>query len=48
MKEYKYVGKSIIRKDSLDRVTGETKYAEDLRRHNMLFGKYVLSDKAHA
>ncbi|RVU55353.1 xanthine dehydrogenase family protein molybdopterin-binding subunit [Anaerosphaera multitolerans] len=48
MSNYKYVGKSIIREDSLERVTGKTKYLADVKRHNMLYGKLVLSEKPHA
>lgn len=48
MTDYKYIGKSIPRKDSLARVTGETKYVSDIRRHKMLYGKLVLSEKPHA
>lgn len=48
MNKYKYVGKRVIRKDSRPRATGETKYVEDIKRHNMLYGKFILSEKAHA
>lgn len=48
MTDYKYIGKSIPRKDSLSRVTGETKYVSDIKRHNMLYGKLILSEKPHA
>lgn len=48
MIDYKYIGKRILRDDSLPRVTGEAKYVSDIKRHNMLYGKLVLSEKAHA
>lgn len=48
MKEFKYIGKRRIREDSLARVTGETKYITDIKKHGMLYGKLVLSEKPHA
>ena len=48
MKNYKYIGKSIEREDSLSRVTGEAKFIADIKRHNMLYGKLILSEKPHA
>ncbi len=48
MNDYKYIGKRILRDDSFPRVTGETKYVSDVKRHKMLYGKLILSDKAHA
>lgn len=48
MSNYKYIGKSIEREDSLSRVTGESKFIADIKRHNMLYGKLVLSEKPHA
>ena len=48
MIDYKYIGKRMLRDDSLTRVTGEAKYVSDIKRHNMLYGKLVLSEKAHA
>ncbi|CEM62702.1 xanthine dehydrogenase family protein molybdopterin-binding subunit [Treponema phagedenis] len=48
MNNYKYVGKKFIRQDSFDRVTGVTKFTADIKRHMLLYGKLVLSEKAHA
>ncbi|WBW49999.1 molybdopterin-dependent oxidoreductase [Peptoniphilus equinus] len=48
MQSYKYVGKRLQRPDSYEKVTGETKFVEDIKRHNMLYGKLVISDQAHA
>ena len=48
MSDLKYIGKRVVRKDSLERVTGSTKYIYDVSRHNMLYGKLILSEKAHA
>ncbi len=48
MSNYKYVGKSVVRKDTLPRAKGETKYIEDVKRYNMLYGKFILSQKPHA
>ncbi|NLY20091.1 MAG: molybdopterin-dependent oxidoreductase [Tissierellia bacterium] len=48
MKNYKYVGKSITRDDSLTRVTGEAKFLADVKKQNMLYGKLILSERPHA
>lgn len=48
MGKLKYVGKSILKEDSYDKATGRTKYVCDMKRHNMLYAKLVLSQKAHA
>lgn len=48
MTEYKYIGKNIPREDALSRVTGEAKFVTDIKRHNMLYGKLVLSEHPHA
>lgn len=47
-KEFKYVGKSLIRRDAHDRVTGKTKFVTDIKYNNMLYGKLILSEKPHA
>lgn len=44
----KYVGKSLVRDDALDRVRGKTKYITDVKQRDMLYGKLILSDKPHA
>ncbi len=48
MEELKYVGKSIIKEDTYDKATGKTKFICDMKRHNMLYAKLVLSEKPHA
>ncbi|MBP1925654.1 CO/xanthine dehydrogenase Mo-binding subunit [Sedimentibacter acidaminivorans] len=48
MEELKYVGKSIIKDDTYDKATGKTKFICDMKRHNMLYAKLVLSEKPHA
>lgn len=48
MEQLKYVGKSVIREDVYDKATGKTKFACDIKRHNMLYAKLVLSEKPHA
>lgn len=44
----KVVGKSIIKSDAYDKVTGKALYAGDLKKYGMLFGKVVRSPYAHA
>jgi CO/xanthine dehydrogenase Mo-binding subunit/aerobic-type carbon monoxide dehydrogenase small subunit (CoxS/CutS family) len=48
IKEDKVIGVSVIRKDSLPKVTGETKYADDLYEDDMLVGKVLWSAHPHA
>lgn len=48
MTDYKYIGKNIPREDALSRVTGQAKFVTDMVRHNMLYGKLVLSEHPHA
>ncbi|WP_312702325.1 molybdopterin cofactor-binding domain-containing protein [Sedimentibacter sp.] len=48
MEKLNYVGKSVIREDSIDKATGKTLYVGDMRRTDMLYAKLVLSRKAHA
>lgn len=48
MKQFKYVGKRYLREDSLDRALGKTKFLADCKRLNMLYGKLILSEHAHA
>ncbi len=47
-KEFKYIGKRIDRSDARDKILGKTKYTGDLMRYNMLYGKLLTSEKAHA
>lgn len=42
------IGKSVFRKESLDKVTGKAKYTNDLEAKEMLYGKLVISPYAHA
>jgi CO/xanthine dehydrogenase Mo-binding subunit/aerobic-type carbon monoxide dehydrogenase small subunit (CoxS/CutS family) len=46
--EDRVIGVSVIRKDSLPKVTGETKYADDLYEDDMLVGKVLWSAHTHA
>ena len=48
MERLKYVGKNVIREDAYNKVTGRTRYVCDMKRHNMLYAKLVLSQKPHA
>ena len=45
---YRYVGKSIPRIDAVEKVTGEAKYAPDLKLDNMLYARLLRSPHAHA
>lgn len=42
------VGKNIIRRDALGKVTGKAMYPQDIYMENMLYGKTLRSDKPHA
>lgn len=46
--EFSVVGKSVPRVDSLPKVTGRAKYAEDFREHGMLQAKVLRSPYPHA
>lgn len=46
--ERKIIGSRISRKDGPAKVTGEAKYAYDINRPNMLWGKLIGSPNAHA
>ncbi len=46
--QFKYIGKSFERPDAENKINGKTKYAPDLKLHNMLHGKLITSKKAHA
>ena len=48
MSEYSAVGKAIPRADALEKVTGQAIYGDDLRFSNMLYGKTLRSEYAHA
>ncbi len=45
---YETVGKSVLRKDAVPKVTGRAIYSADLHMPNMLIGKVLLSTQAHA
>ncbi|MED4879508.1 hypothetical protein P9711_18235, partial [Anoxybacillus geothermalis] len=42
------VGKSIIRKEAWDKVTGRAKYTNDFKEQGMLHASLVTSPYAHA
>lgn len=46
--DLKYVGKRIKREDGFSRATGKVKYTGDMKRKNMLYGRLLLSEHAHA
>lgn len=48
MKELKYVGKSLLREDAVDKVTGAVRYTGDLCEKDQLYGRLVLSEKPAA
>lgn len=48
MSEYQTIGKSIRSAGVVSKVTGRAKYATDLYRPGMLYGKILYSDRAHA
>lgn len=46
--ELDYIGKSVIRKDALDKVTGEAKYTNDFQEAGTLHANLLISPYAHA
>ncbi len=48
MPELSVVGKSVIRKDALDKVLGKTRYSADIKMEGMLYAKVLRSTVAHA
>lgn len=48
MSEYRYIGKSPVRKDALEKVTGAAKYSGDYYAEGMVYGKVITSPYAHA
>ena len=42
------IGHDVPRVDALPKVTGEARYAGDLKFHGMLYGRALRSDRAHA
>ena len=47
-RDYSYVGKSLDRNDSYQKTTGRAQYTADLKFPNMLYGKLIRSNVAHA
>ncbi|WP_432663996.1 molybdopterin cofactor-binding domain-containing protein [Wukongibacter baidiensis] len=47
-KDFKYIGKSIVKHDVKEKATGKIKYAGDMKLDGMLYAKLLLSDVAHA
>jgi CO/xanthine dehydrogenase Mo-binding subunit len=45
---YRYIGKTLPRRDATDIVTGRTQYLNDIKFHNLLHGKALRSPHAHA
>lgn len=48
MNKLDYIGKSVIRKEALDKVTGEAKYTNDFQEAGTLHAKMLISPYAHA
>ncbi|MEJ2108615.1 MAG: xanthine dehydrogenase family protein molybdopterin-binding subunit, partial [Acidobacteriota bacterium] len=47
-KEYRYIGKTIRRRDGEDIVTGSAQFLDDLQFRNLLHGRVLRSPHAHA
>jgi xanthine dehydrogenase molybdenum-binding subunit len=45
---YRYIGKSMPRRDAAEIVTGAARYLDDLKFQNLLYGKVLRSPHAHA
>lgn len=48
MQDFNVVGKSVIRKDAIDKVLGKTQFAADIKLPGMLYAKILRSKVAHA
>jgi len=46
--EYKYIGKSYIRPDAINKVTGKAQYLDDIRLPGMLHAAILRPEFAHA
>ena len=46
--EYRFIGKSIPRKDAKEIVTGKAKFIDDIKMSNLLYGKVLRSPFPHA
>ena len=42
------IGKSVVRKEAQDKVTGQAQYTHDYRTPRKLYGRLVISPYAHA
>src|SRR4030067_3730869 len=47
-KEFSVLGKSLVRKDAIEKVKGEAKYIDDIQLPRMLHAKFLRSPHAHA
>jgi xanthine dehydrogenase molybdenum-binding subunit len=47
-KEFSVLGKSVVRKDAIEKVKGEAKYIADIQLPKMLHAKFLRSPHAHA
>jgi len=47
-KKYRYIGKAYTKVDGLSKVTGQTRFADDLKLPRMLFCKLLRADVPHA
>ena len=45
---YRYIGKTMPRRDATEIVTGTAQYLDDLKFQNLLYGKVLRSPHAHA
>ena len=48
MPDYKIIGKSPLRKDAYEKVTGKAVFSADIHPKGMLYGKILGSPYAHA
>lgn len=48
MSDYSVIGKSVLRKDAIDKVTGKAVFTADVHPKGMLYGKLLGSPYAHA
>ena len=48
MSQYHIIGKSITRKEAMDKVTGRAKYIDDENETGILHVKLLTSEYAHA
>ena len=47
-KKYRYIGQAYTKVDGLSKVTGQTRYADDMKLPRMLFCKLLRADVPHA